>query len=406
MKINKIHFENHPFFGTVDIDFTSPDGNKTLDTVVIAGINGSGKTTLLNAIIDMMTRSDKRFDGSFLDIELTELYEKGLLKREYPPLVGRSRYFENQFNAALKGKKRNFLNQFKGIHDRERPKIVYMPTEINFNKINIETTPYAYKYKFLNIIDENFAKDTPNFFATFIDKYVYSKNLLPDQSIELACKEINAIFKELDIESWIVGLKKDGSRMPVFKNNAGKEFDITGLSSGEKQLFFRIIGLKMMDINNSIILIDEPEISLHPSWQQGVIKVYENIGRNNQVIAATHSPHVLSSVKNENIRILADPADIQVLDYKDLKNSYGAPIRRVLKDLMGLKSDRDPGVQLKIDNLKSYLRHEGYSPGEFEVRFKELEGILGTTDEDLIRLRMGKLRKEKREEAVSMTAMN
>ncbi|MGV8983289.1 AAA family ATPase [Clostridium sp.] len=28
-------------------------------------------------------------------------------------------------------------------------------------------------------------------------------------------------------------------------------------------------------MNNSIILIDEPEISLHPEWQQRIIKVYE-----------------------------------------------------------------------------------------------------------------------------------
>lgn len=398
MKINKIHFENHPFFGTMDIDFESSDVNRTLDTVVIGGINGSGKTTLLNAVIEMMTDGSNQLNGSFVDIDLTELYKMrllGLLERDL--LDPRRRYFEKKFNAALKGKKKYFSDIFKNIdNEMERPRIVYLPTEINFNKINIETTPYTCKYKFLNIIDENLTKDVPNFFATFIDKYVYSKNLLPDQSIKLACDEINDIFATLEIESWIIGLKKDGSRMPIFKNKGGKVFDITGLSSGEKQLFFRIIGLRMMDINNSIILIDEPEISLHPAWQQRIINVYEKIGKNNQVIAVTHSPHVLSSVPGENIRILANTANIQVLDYRDLRNSYGAPIKRVLKDLMGLKSDRDPKIQERINDLKKYLKQDDYETDEFEARFSELEGILGTTDEDLLKIKMGKLRTEKR----------
>jgi predicted ATP-binding protein involved in virulence len=388
MKINKIHFKNHPFFGTKDIDFSGPDGNRTLNTVVIGGINGSGKTTLLNAVVDMMTNAKNRLNESYIDIELTELFEKKLLKE--------GTVYLRKFNAAFIGRKESLLNKFEAIDEKERPKIVYMPTEINFSRIMIEATPYTYTYEFLNIVDENVTKDVPNFFATFIDRYVYSKNLLPDQSIKLACEEINALFKELEIESWIVGIKKDGSRMPIFRNKAGKEFDITGLSSGEKQLFFRIIGLKMMDINNSIILNDEPEISLHPSWQQKIIKVYENIGENNQVIAVTHSPHVLSSVPNESIRLLVNPADIQVLDHKDLKNAYGAPIKRVLKDLMGLKSDRDPEIQQKIDGLKRYLKHDDYDPAEFELRFNELEEVLGTTDEDLVRIRVGRLRTEKR----------
>jgi predicted ATP-binding protein involved in virulence len=406
MKIKKVHFEDHPFFGTMDIDFSGSNGSRTLNTVVVAGINGSGKTTLLNAIIDMMTDADNRLEKSYVEVELTELYEKNLLKWK---LVDIDSLFAEgddkkerrreliEFNAGMKGKNRYFTDKFKELENGEKPRIVYMPTEINFSKIKIDTTPYAYKYKFLNIVDQSVAKDVPNYFATYIDRYVYSRDRLPAESIKLACNEINSIFRELEMESWITGLKKDGSRMPIFQNKAGKEFDITGLSSGEMQLFLRIISLKMMDINNSVILVDEPEISLHPSWQQRIIKVYENIGTNNQVIAATHSPHVVSSVPKENLRILlVEPPGIQVLDYRDLRNSYGVPIRRVLKDIMLLKSDRDPGIQSRIDGLKSDLKQVNYDPAKFETTFNELEEILGTTDEELIRIKMDKLRKEKK----------
>ena len=406
MKINKVHFVDHPFFGTMEINFSSSDGSRTLNTVVVAGINGSGKTTLLNAVVAMMTDADNRLEKSYVEIELTELYEKNLLKWETADISvlfadgdgEKERRRELiRFNTGMKGKNRYFTDLFKELKNSEKPRIVYMPTEINFSKIKIETIPYAYQYKFLNIVDESVAKDVPNYFATYIDRYVYSRDQLPAESIKLACVEINSIFKELEMESWITGLKKDGSRMPTFQNKAGKEFDITGLSSGEMQLFLRIISLKMMDINNSIILVDEPEISLHPSWQQRIIKVYENIGKNNQVIAATHSPHVVSSVPKENLRILlVQPPGIQVLDYRDLKNSYGVPIKRVLKDIMLLKSDRDPEIQSRIDGLKSDLKKENCDPAKFETTFNELEEILGTTDEELIRIKMDKLRKEKK----------
>jgi len=392
MKINKVHFEDHPFFGTMDIDFSNSDGRRTLNTVVVAGINGSGKTTLLNAIVNIMSNRANQLEKSYVevDIDISFLFAKGDEEKErHRELI--------RFNASWEGKYWPFLDKFKELEDSEKPRMVYMPTVINYRKIEIVTTPYAYEYKFLNIIDESVARVVPNFFATFIDRYVYSTNKMPAESIKLACDEINSIFKELEMESWISGLKKDGSRMPIFQNKAGKEFDITGLSSGEMQLFLRIISLKMMDIDNSIILVDEPEISLHPSWQQRIIKVYENIGKNNQVIAATHSPHVVSSVPKENIRVLVvEPPGIQVLDHRDLRNSYGVPIKRVLKDIMLLKSDRDPEIQSRIDGLKSDLKQEDYDPVKFETTFNELEEILGTTDEELIRIKMDKLRKEKR----------
>ncbi|HLP44612.1 MAG TPA: AAA family ATPase [Candidatus Kapabacteria bacterium] len=405
MKINKIHFEDHLFFGTLDIDFSSTEGSRTLNTIIIAGINGSGKTTLLDAIVAMMTDADNPLGKSYVNIELTELYENKLLHREYADLSVELGFRTEQerlrdlfkFNAGWKDENRNFTDKFKQIDDHEKPRIVYMPTEINFRNIKVKTTPYAYKYKFLNIVDENVAKDVPNYFATYIDRVVYNRDQKPAESIKLACEEINSIFKELEIESWITGLKKDGSRMPIFRNKTGKEFDITGLSSGEKQLFLRIISLKMLEINNSVILVDEPEISLHPSWQQRIIRVYENIGKNNQVIVATHSPHVVSSVPNESIRILlVDSSGIQVLDHRDIRNSYGVPIKRVLKDIMFLNSDRDPGIQSRIDELKNDLKRDDYDPAQFEASFNELEEIVGTTDEELIRIKMEKLRKEKK----------
>ena len=93
-------------------------------------------------------------------------------------------------------------------------------------------------------------------------------------------------------------------------------------------------------------MIDEPELSLHPKWQQRIVDVYRKIGKNNQIIIATHSPHILGSVKKKNIMLLDknDDGEIIVKTGHELYNSYGQPTDRVLKDIMGLETTRDPKV--------------------------------------------------------------
>jgi len=123
--------------------------------------------------------------------------------------------------------------------------------------------------------------------------------------------------------------------LPVFRNSFGKEFDINGLSSGEKQLFLRGLSLKFLEINNSIILIDEPEISLHPEWQQRIIKVYENIGTNNQLIIATHSPHIIGDIRAEKLRILVkDKNGVSLFDNEKIDEVYGHTIENILRTTM------------------------------------------------------------------------
>ena len=53
-----------------------------------------------------------------------------------------------------------------------------------------------------------------------------------------------------------------------------------------------------------IVLIDEVDMHLHPSWQQAVVYDVRKAFPNVQFIVTTHSPQVLSTVPAEAIRIL------------------------------------------------------------------------------------------------------
>ena len=146
----------------------------------------------------------------------------------------------------------------------------------------------------------------------------------------------------------------------------------------------------MLNPENSIILIDEPELSLHPKWQQRIVDVYRKIGKNNQIIIATHSPHILGSVKKENIMLLDkdDDGKIIVKTGDELYNPYGQPTDRVLKDIMGLETTRDPKVFKLLKEAGELVDKNEYESEEFKTKYKELRDILGKKDEDLLLMDM------------------
>ena len=153
----------------------------------------------------------------------------------------------------------------------------------------------------------------------------------------------------------------------------------------------------MLEPKNSIILIDEPELSLHPKWQQRIIEVYKKIGENNQIIVATHSPHILGSVSNENIFILYrnENGKIEAKTGAELDSSYGQPVERVLKDIMGLKSVRTPKIDRDIQELRKLVDKDKYDTEEFKKKYNSLLKILGNTDEDLFLIDMDIKMKQK-----------
>jgi predicted ATP-binding protein involved in virulence len=54
-----------------------------------------------------------------------------------------------------------------------------------------------------------------------------------------------------------------------------------------------------------IVLIDEVDMHLHPEWQQVVLQALMEAFPRMQFVVTTHSPQVLTTVKSENIRVLA-----------------------------------------------------------------------------------------------------
>ena len=405
MKIEKVHIKN--IKGIKDLELLFKKDNEILDVIVLAGVNGSGKTTILKSIKDFFNDKNVNYDEpekSNVNLDIFfEDFEKNNIE-EAEKSSNNSKYALWDFFTTLK----NYDYYRKNSNDYYRnqiakrfnmpPKIIYVPAENKFEEIQTYSTTLSREYKFINIINSNVIRDIPSYIATRRNHLAtIEEDLTMKEITNKVVNEINSIFDILELDVKLKGFSKDEKTMPIFENSAGEEFDMNDLSSGEKQLFLRTLSIKMLEPKNSIILIDEPELSLHPKWQQRIIEVYKKIGENNQIIIATHSPHILGSVSSENIFILYrdENGKIEAKTGDELYSSYGQPVDRVLKDIMGLESVRTPKIEKDLEELRKLVDEDKYETKEFKEKYNDLLEILGNTDEDLFLIDMDAKLKQK-----------
>lgn len=139
----------------------------------------------------------------------------------------------------------------------------------------------------------------------------------------------------------------------------------------------------------AIVLIDEIDLHLHPKWQRMVIKKLPEVFPNCQFIVTTHSPHVITHTKVENL-IRLTQIDMKI-DWERPYESYGKNVDRVLEDLMGLETTRPDSVEealaaiyTLIDTGKSNIAKE---------KIIELKQLIGE-DPDLVKAEVLIKRKE------------
>ena len=126
-----------------------------------------------------------------------------------------------------------------------------------------------------------------------------------------------------------------------------------------------------------VVLIDELDLHLHPRWQRVALPSLRSAFPRLQLVVTTHSPQVLSSAENHQVRRLVD-GEIQERDVF----VWGRDTNAILRDLMRT-DDRD-------DNGVAALRrlHDAIDRGDPEQAdriYKELLGRWGHSDPALIR---------------------
>ncbi|HHT7865393.1 AAA family ATPase [Pasteurella multocida] len=111
--------------------------------------------------------------------------------------------------------------------------------------------------------------------------------------LELFKETIDGLFafKKLNFS-----LDKGFEMFSTIHKNKEQEIELSLLSSGEQHLII-LIGKLIFEANkNTLVLIDEPEISFHPEWQEMFIDILNKIKKVNNfsIIISTHSPYLIN----------------------------------------------------------------------------------------------------------------
>ncbi|MBD2565957.1 ATP-binding protein [Nostoc linckia FACHB-391] len=93
---------------------------------------------------------------------------------------------------------------------------------------------------------------------------------------------------------------KRGVLLFTLDNIKNDSFPWTSLSSGEKQLLIQFMEVILQEGRSLIFIADEPELSLHVTWQEKLLKALRNMNENAQLIVATHSPDIVADF-SENV---------------------------------------------------------------------------------------------------------
>lgn len=304
-KVRKIRFIDHPVLKNMEFSFVGKDG-KAVDTVIFAGENGCGKSTLINELYKVVAGqmpesniTEYEVDGEIYSVQITKINEHSY----------NTQCFDVQGNRANVE-----LPAFAAI---------FSDVDINFQSKEISTVTS------MSLDEEHRTRRSNSNLPTMINQLLVDIQALDDAEISKALRDNpTKTYAELNIDERMNRFKKAFSRMfdnleysGITNQNSKKVvcfrknndlIPIDSLSSGEKQIVYRGCFL-LRDINASkgaFVFIDEPEISLHPSWQIKIMDYYKSIFSNNigeqtsQMFVVTHSPFIIHNENRRNDKII------------------------------------------------------------------------------------------------------
>ncbi|MDR0972410.1 MAG: AAA family ATPase [Prevotellaceae bacterium] len=343
MKLKRIHIDSYKVFQNFEIDFCDEKSDTPQDIIVLAGVNGTGKTTLLEEVIH------KRIAGD-IDIPGGVIKDYNYASMRLPP---HQSVLNDPTTAIPVGK--------------------YLP--VGMDTTNLEE--YVIRY---------------------VKKMVFENGKTSKAGYEQIQHLIDEVFAGMGLHIYFKGLTQNEELL--FTNGNISEFGTDGLSSGEKQLLGKFFPLFAENVENTIILIDEPEESLHPAWQIYVLPILRRCAKKNncQFILATHSPQIISSAHNEELRLLAFDKNNHVKAERCNEGPYGWRVEDVLREILGVTHFRVPEVDEQLNILRDKIQAKLYDTDEFIHLWTELEHTLGYSDSDLVLMRMEIARQRKKDE--------
>lgn len=268
--------------------------NKLEDVNILVGVNGSGKSSYLNEIAGYHLRNNK----TVIAIANT-IYDKFTIKGPKAKVLK---------NSKGKNIVRDSIKDVIKILESENFKAFYRLRNV-FEYINFSPT-IEFKINNLN----------PDFKETLVESHLFNNEEKDDLLyflnrayehflIENEDKFVLDFYDNGEFDNLrnvfflkILNYENKLRKLKILRNieivliKNGQRFELNSASSGELSIIASLIFISAHINENSIILIDEPENSLHPKWQIEYVNQILDLFYLFQpkIIIATHSPLIIN----------------------------------------------------------------------------------------------------------------
>jgi predicted ATPase len=340
MKVQSLQLKYFKKFrSSPSFDFTDPETGLARDIIVLIGMNGAGKTTLLQAIAATLGRatgrlkepSDLEWAGfnyellgsnwgrfepevtlkvqfSSLELEAVQDFHQKLqeMGRDLQPPAQKHIVTLKWQNGRVQADSASELFQFKGreyakqllrsegfqVFERvgtilwytEQRTSTSLTTEDPDRKLEITQDLLRDSEALLRSADRlskwrQFHQDIE------LGKIQHLRQGQKDLYAKVE-RTYKTVFPERSFEGPVLRENVDDilSEPWFYLYDDKHQYEISEMSGGERAIFPMLMDFASWNIHNSVILIDEIELHLHPPMQQALLRALPKLGTNNQFI--------------------------------------------------------------------------------------------------------------------------